>query len=70
MTLKPDADPLYLAARQRVRLALLPVVSGSPLDADTIHQLRVCCKRLRALLQLYRRTLAINACVSWISRLD
>jgi CHAD domain-containing protein len=54
MTLKPDADPLYLAARQRVRLALLPVVSGSPLDADTIHQLRVCCKRLRALLQLYR----------------
>ena len=54
MTLKPDADPLYLAARQRVRLALLPVVSGSPLDADTIHQLRVCCKRLRALLQLNR----------------
>lgn len=54
MTLKPDADPLYQAARQRARRALLPIVDGAPPDADAVHQLRVCCKRLRALLQLYR----------------
>lgn len=54
MALTPDADPLYQAARHHVRGALLPIVSGAAPDADAIHQLRVCCKRLRALLQLYR----------------
>ena len=54
MALTPDADPLYQAARNRVRAALLPIVNGAAPDADAVHQLRVCCKRLRALLQLYR----------------
>ncbi|MEL0166776.1 MAG: CHAD domain-containing protein [Pseudomonadaceae bacterium] len=54
MALTPDADPLYQAARHHVRAALLPIVNGAAPDADAIHQLRVCCKRLRALLQLYR----------------
>lgn len=54
MPLTPDADPLYQAARHHVRCALLPIVNGTAPDADAIHQLRVCCKRLRALLQLYR----------------
>lgn len=54
MALTPDADPLYQAARHRVRGALLPIANGAAPDADAIHQLRICCKRLRALLQLYR----------------
>lgn len=54
MALTPDADPLYQAARHHVRAALLPIVNGAAPDADAIHQLRLCCKQLRALLQLYR----------------
>lgn len=49
-----NPDPIYQAAQKVVARAQKLLVKGQPLTADSIHELRVCTKKLRALLQLYR----------------
>jgi len=47
-------DPIFKAARKQVRKALKALPPGAPPSAEDIHAIRVCSKKLRALLQLYR----------------
>ena len=48
------SDPIFKAARKQVSKVLAPLTPGEAPDAEAIHAIRVCSKKLRALLQLYR----------------
>lgn len=48
------SDPIFKSARKQVRKALKPVLPGDTPGDEDIHAIRVCSKKLRALLQLYR----------------
>ena len=48
------SDPIFKSARKQVRKALNPLAPGHTPGDEDIHAIRVCSKKLRALLQLYR----------------
>ncbi|SDT00804.1 CHAD domain-containing protein [Halopseudomonas sabulinigri] len=47
-------DPIFQAARKQVRKALKALPADATPSDEDIHAIRVCSKKLRALLQLYR----------------
>tara|TARA_R110000751_G_scaffold62027_1_gene128344 strand:- start:432 stop:1265 length:834 start_codon:yes stop_codon:yes gene_type:complete len=47
-------DPIFKSARKQVRKALKALPPGATPSDEDIHAIRVCSKKLRALLQLYR----------------
>ncbi|MEH6490882.1 CHAD domain-containing protein [Halopseudomonas sp.] len=47
-------DAIFQAARKQVRKALKALPAGATPSDEDIHAIRVCSKKLRALLQLYR----------------
>ncbi|MEH6565229.1 MAG: CHAD domain-containing protein [Halopseudomonas sp.] len=47
-------DPIFTSARKQVRKALKALPAGATPGDEDIHAIRVCSKKLRALLQLYR----------------
>ena len=47
-------DPVFKAGKKVIRRTLRALASSPPPHPDTVHRLRVCTKKLRALLQLYR----------------
>mgnify|MGYP003683807771 CR=1 FL=1 len=52
---KSSTDPVFEIARQRINKLLKKIpATEAPLSPALVHSLRVCTKRLRALLQLYR----------------
>ena len=53
-TLSGKSDPIFKAARKQVRKVLNPLAQGAAPSDEDIHAIRVCSKKLRALLQLYR----------------
>ncbi len=50
----PKSDPIFKSAKKRIAKVLQPIADGEPLTEEQIHEVRVCTKKLRALLQLYR----------------
>ncbi|MVF12095.1 CHAD domain-containing protein [Ketobacter sp. MCCC 1A13808] len=50
----PKSDPIFKSAKKRVAKVLKPIADDVPLTEEQIHEVRVCTKKLRALLQLYR----------------
>lgn len=52
---KSSMDPVFAIAKQRINKLLKKTrAAPAPLSPALVHSLRVCTKRLRALLQLYR----------------
>ncbi len=49
-----SGDPVYEAAKKLLKDAKAQLPESASLDGEWVHELRVCTKKLRALLQLYR----------------